>query len=166
MYLYIRRDIHVQEEHQRKGLGKHLLTILELIARREKMDVVSIPIQLCDETSKAWINSKAAKGYAPDTKLRDLVGFDADVEGFEVYAKYLPTAVQVKAASDPTPVASAADKLAAITFTLNDKENDIAALPPPPAAAIKSSKDDVPVPVPGTDDDWVVVTAPLDQVEQ
>ena len=27
-------DIHVDETHQRKGLGKHLLTLMELIARR------------------------------------------------------------------------------------------------------------------------------------
>jgi ribosomal protein S18 acetylase RimI-like enzyme len=27
-------DIHVDESHQRKGLGKHLLTLMELIARR------------------------------------------------------------------------------------------------------------------------------------
>ena len=43
VYVY---DIHIEEEFQRKGLGKHLLIILELIARKEKMSFLSIPIQL------------------------------------------------------------------------------------------------------------------------
>lgn len=43
VYIY---DIHVEDHSQKKGLGKHLLTILELIARREKMKLLSLPIQL------------------------------------------------------------------------------------------------------------------------
>lgn len=27
-------DVHVEDAYQRKGLGKHLLTLMELIARR------------------------------------------------------------------------------------------------------------------------------------
>jgi ribosomal protein S18 acetylase RimI-like enzyme len=27
-------DIHIEDDYQRKGLGKHLLTLMELIARR------------------------------------------------------------------------------------------------------------------------------------
>ena len=41
-------DIHVEEEFQRRGLGKHLLMLLELIARQQKMRVMSIPVQLHD----------------------------------------------------------------------------------------------------------------------
>lgn len=72
-------DIHVEEEYQRKGLGKHLLTLLELIARREKMKMVSIPIQLNDMRSMVWIK-KLGKGFEPDKTLLSLVGFDAEME--------------------------------------------------------------------------------------
>ena len=33
-------DIHIEEEYQRKGLGKHMTTILELIAKREGLSRV------------------------------------------------------------------------------------------------------------------------------
>ena len=36
-------DIQLQESVQRKGLGKHLMMLLELIARREKMQHISLP---------------------------------------------------------------------------------------------------------------------------
>ena len=49
-------DIHVDEAMQRKGLGRHLLTIVELIARREEMKYVSIPIQLNDDQTTQWLN--------------------------------------------------------------------------------------------------------------
>lgn len=80
-------DIHVEPEFQRKGLGKHLLTVLELIARQQKMKVISIPVQLKDDVCTNWINKM--KGYSPDNSLRALLGFECDMEGFEVYAKYL-----------------------------------------------------------------------------
>jgi GNAT superfamily N-acetyltransferase len=77
-------DLHVEENKQRKGLGKHLLTVLELIARREKMNFLCVPIQLHDEISLSWISQ--ARGYAPDTILKELMQFDAEMEGFEVKA--------------------------------------------------------------------------------
>lgn len=114
-------DIHVDEKYQKKGLGKHLLTLLELIARRwdlkwlqyekklqiykwfikrstlifftdllinlcnnyniirEKMKMISIPVQLNDHSSIKWI-SRVGKGYAPDTSLLQLVGFNSGME--------------------------------------------------------------------------------------
>ena len=45
--------------------------------------MISIPIQLNDEVSLAWIS--AQRGYAPDISLKELVDFDSDMEGFEVY---------------------------------------------------------------------------------
>lgn len=81
-------DIHVDDAYQRKGLGRHLLTVLELIARREQMKMIALPVQFSDERTLTWINSKC-KGYTPDTSLLSLVGFDAEMEGFEVYRKIL-----------------------------------------------------------------------------
>ena len=113
-------DVQLEPSVQRKGLGKHLLMILELIARREKMEHLCVPVQLNDETSTAWIES--IRGFAQDDALRSLVGFDAEMEvgiipppsihtpylyiyvvnilllqGFEVYTKTLTKAIP------PTP---------------------------------------------------------------
>lgn len=71
-------DIHVEDHSQRKGLGKHLLLILELIARREKMKLLSLPVQLVDSDTKEWI-THIGRGWAIDESLVGL-GFDADVE--------------------------------------------------------------------------------------
>jgi len=80
-------DIHVNEDYQRKGIGSHLRTICELIAKREKMKYVSLPIMNGDDVATNWI--KKSKGYAVDETLLDLLGFDANTEGFAVYAKSL-----------------------------------------------------------------------------
>ena len=71
-------DIHILEEYQRKGLGKHILIILELIARQQKMAVLSVPIQFMDNRSISWITS--IRGFAPDVKLRDMLKFDPEME--------------------------------------------------------------------------------------
>ena len=39
-------DIHIEEDAQRKGLGKHLMMILDLVARRAKMAYISVPVQV------------------------------------------------------------------------------------------------------------------------
>lgn len=71
-------DIHIEDHSQRKGLGKHLLMIMELIARREKMKVLSLPVQLMDSETREWI-THVGRGWAVDESLREL-GFDADLE--------------------------------------------------------------------------------------
>mmetsp|Transcript_30358 Transcript_30358/g.51342 ORF Transcript_30358/g.51342 Transcript_30358/m.51342 type:complete len:325 (-) Transcript_30358:276-1250(-) len=83
LYVY---DLHVAEDYQRKGLSKHLLVILELIARREKMKLLSLPIMLGHDEAQKWITEGVNKGFAVDDTLHEL-GFDADMEGFEVYSK-------------------------------------------------------------------------------
>lgn len=109
LYLW---DIHVEEPLQRKGLGKHLLTLLELIARREKMRMLCFPVQLNDEVALSWISK--AKGFAPDATLESLLEFDAEMEGFEVYAKTLappqpkPTSETI-AVSTPTKAGKAGE---------------------------------------------------------
>lgn len=96
-------DLHIVEEMQRKGLGKHILTVLELIARREKMKMISVPVQLYDNVTTDFIAK--CKGFAPDTSLKSLVDFDAEMEGFDVYTKLLiapaPRAAVTAMASTP-----------------------------------------------------------------
>ena len=126
-------DIHIEEEYQRKGLGKHVLLILELIARQQKMQVLSVPVQLMDDRTLSWISK--VKGFAPDTKLHDLLKFDPEMEGFEVYAKYFsapkpmtqssPTAATMSTQYSSSPVAkngdtSTVDPLTPSQSTLND----------------------------------------------
>jgi N-alpha-acetyltransferase 40 len=71
-------DVQLEEPVQRKGLGKHLLMILELIGKREKMEQLCVPVQLNDDDTVAWIES--IRGFGPDTELQGLVGFDAEME--------------------------------------------------------------------------------------
>lgn len=104
-------DIHVSEDYQRKGIGSHLLTICQLIGKREKMKYVSIPIMNGDEIAQQWI--KKSKGFAPDDSLFDLFGFDAQQEGFEVFAKSL----DIK----PKPVVEAAPVSATVFDTKIDE---------------------------------------------
>ena len=50
--------------------------------------MVSIPVQISDDDTLGWVLN-GAKGYVPDTSLQNLVGFDSELEGFEVYTKVL-----------------------------------------------------------------------------
>jgi GNAT superfamily N-acetyltransferase len=71
-------DIHIEESFQKKGLGRHLLIILELIARREQMTRVSLPVFLQHPEMKEWLTTKC-KGYAKDLSYIE-IGFDSDAE--------------------------------------------------------------------------------------
>mmetsp|Transcript_2436 Transcript_2436/g.2555 ORF Transcript_2436/g.2555 Transcript_2436/m.2555 type:complete len:356 (+) Transcript_2436:117-1184(+) len=84
LYLW---DLQVIKPCQRKGLGRHMITLLELIARREKMSFLSVPIQNNDFKSMDWISK--IRGFKADYELTYLVGFDAETEGFTVMSKNL-----------------------------------------------------------------------------
>jgi GNAT superfamily N-acetyltransferase len=88
-------DIHLVESIQRKGLGKHLLSILELVARKQGMAMLSVPVCLDDEVTTQWLEK--CRGFTPDPTL-SLLGFNAEDEGFEVYIKRfgVPMAAAVK----------------------------------------------------------------------
>jgi GNAT superfamily N-acetyltransferase len=76
-------DMHLEKEIQRKGLGKHLLVILELIARKQSMSRLSFPIFLGDEATKTWLCkqgkcysldiSYSAFGFEPEAEVRNLI---------------------------------------------------------------------------------------------
>lgn len=73
-----------------------MMVLLELLARREKMSRVSIPLYLGDEAMKQWLTDSVKRGYELDESCT-LFGFDADMEGFEVWSKVFSAAVPVPA---------------------------------------------------------------------
>jgi GNAT superfamily N-acetyltransferase len=75
LYLW---DIQIERSAQGRGLGRHMITLLELIARKEKMSYISIPIQNSDTRSLEWILK--VRGFKADFELSNLVGFDPDTE--------------------------------------------------------------------------------------
>ena len=121
-------DLHVEEEYQRKGLGKHLLTILELVAKREGMSRVYIPVQLEDDITMAWVDRVCVpRGYTPDASLVSLINFDAEMEGFEVYCKEMKAPVK-KADSSSVGATSTTEAAAPVSvFTGKDVSNTPAA---------------------------------------
>ncbi len=71
-------DIHLEEHSQKKGLGKHLLTLLELIARRENMRILSVPVMLGDIDTEGWLRA-TKRGFEKDQTMCKL-GFDPQME--------------------------------------------------------------------------------------
>jgi len=71
-------DIQLDEKIQRQGVGRHLITLIELIARRERMSYVSLPIQLTAKHARSWISK--VRGFKPDYNLKSLVGFNPEQE--------------------------------------------------------------------------------------
>jgi hypothetical protein len=68
----------VEKGFRRRGLGRHLLVLLELIARQQKIELVSVPVQFEDKNTLAWVSS--VRGFLPDTGLKSLVDFGPDLE--------------------------------------------------------------------------------------
>jgi GNAT superfamily N-acetyltransferase len=72
-------DIHLDELVQRKGLGRFLMQLLELIARREKMACLSIAVPLKDACTEQWLLRGPLKGFQEDLSLIN-DGFDPAME--------------------------------------------------------------------------------------
>ena len=87
-------DAFVAPQAQRKGLGRHLFNLLELVARREKMTGVMVGGYSELEPSFAPFFLKL-KGWVKDTT------WEPEEEGFSVYSKTF-------AAASPAPSAPAA----------------------------------------------------------
>jgi len=128
--LYV-MDVQVLPEYQRKGLGKHLITLCELIARRENMSSISVPIQSGEHSAKMWVE-KSLRGYSPDVGLT-LYGFDAEEEGFEVFAKAFPAA-----APKPSATAVAAATAAAAVMAAKADSTKAASVPENVFVALKA----------------------------
>ena len=77
-------DLHVVDECQRKGLGRHLMTLMEMVARKTNMSRVSTMCMMGDENTRAFLSKLKKGAFAPDESMVDVCGFDPDLEGFEV----------------------------------------------------------------------------------
>lgn len=98
-------DIQVEEEFQRKGLGGHLLKVLELIAFQQRMKFVSVPVQVACTSGISFITK--VKGYGPDAYLSEMLQFSAEDEGFQVYSKELGTGKTKAVAASAVPATAA-----------------------------------------------------------
>ena len=129
------------------GVGKHLLTLMELIAKRANIKQVSMPIQLNDDLTIAWL-LRVGKGYVPDASLKDMIGFDADMEGFQVFHKVFQSPVKVALADSavlstpakkglisecsPTGVCDAPSSPSESLFSNEGKKIQVIPMPPLP----------------------------------
>ena len=87
-------DLQIAPSHRRKGLGKHVVQLLEMAARKQKIARLSMQVMLGDDETRAFVASLKGGKFAADESLEALVGFDADLEGFDVMT--LPLAPPVK----------------------------------------------------------------------
>ena len=108
-------DIQIEDAFQCKGVGRHLLMLLELIGAREGIKRVSIPIQNTDISAKSWVEQ--LKGYLPDQGIRDRFSFDPLEEGFDVFSKTLKGR-QVEVQSSPIPIRIAEETPSPVAETL------------------------------------------------
>lgn len=99
-------DLQVVEAARRKGLARHAMAILEMVARRTAMRRVSLPVMAGDDATRAFVASLKKGAFAEDASLAALVDFDADLEGFDVFS--LPLAAPVRKIAAPA-LAAAAD---------------------------------------------------------
>ena len=72
------------EACQRKGLGRHMMTLMEMVARKTNMARLSLMVMTPDENTKAFLSKLKKGAFAPDESMVDICGFDPDLEGFDV----------------------------------------------------------------------------------
>eukprot|EP01038_Epipyxis_sp_PR26KG_P009645 gene9645-12985_t len=151
-------DIHLEEHCQRKGLGKHLLTILELIARREKLSFLSIPIQLNDESSLKWISGGNIRGFVKDETLNE-IGFDSEMETLPspIVKPVKPSVVTSTTVTSPTPVIN--DEKKSSSYLPNEEEKVIPIILTRPKHSSSEALTDIEHANSNDsrDEDWVVV---------
>lgn len=80
-------DLSIDPSYQRKGLGRHLLTLLELIARKTGVRCVSLPVMLGDDVAADWLTRGSGRKFVEDEGLEDAIGFSPEAEGFRVFSK-------------------------------------------------------------------------------
>ena len=129
-------DVHVAAESQRKGLGKHLVTLCELIARREAMEAMLVSMansELSEDGKCFFLNGlkgwKEDSLYGVDMELGQAIEQDGSLL---CLTKALPlSAAAVKAAHD-------ADQARYKPAKVADKKKYAAAAPAPEDAAVLS----------------------------
>ena len=114
-------DLHVDGALQRKGLGKHMLKVLELVASQQKMKFVSIPVQNACAMGLGFLDGVG--GYVADVYLRELMQFDAEDEGFQVYSKELGVPTVKKPAAVTATVSTATPNKGQVEMTSTTTSN-------------------------------------------
>jgi GNAT superfamily N-acetyltransferase len=132
-------DIHIEEDFQRKGLGRHIMMMLEVMARTYTIDYVVAPIMLDDEESEGWFAS--LKGYSVATGIMSQIGLDAEMEGFQIYHKPIQHA-SVKPRAAAAPLADISNKTTADDMAKAEVEKPAATVFATPDAAAEASLDE------------------------
>ena len=88
-------DIQVEEEFQRKGLGKHLMQVCELIGTKQRMKFVQLLLPNGSERAVNFLTSKM-KGYDVDHSHHEFLEGDVEDEGFGIYGKCIDRALKAK----------------------------------------------------------------------
>ncbi|KAK3288444.1 hypothetical protein CYMTET_4079 [Cymbomonas tetramitiformis] len=68
-------DIQLSAEVQRKGLGKHLMQILELVARKHNMEHIILPVVQGNAIASDFVLRKL-RGYSPEREFNQDLTFD------------------------------------------------------------------------------------------
>ena len=86
-------DIQVEEAFQRKGLGKHLMQVCELIGTKQRMKFVQLLLPNGSERAVDFLTSKL-KGYGVDNSHHEFLEGDVEDEGFGIYGKCIDRALK------------------------------------------------------------------------
>jgi GNAT superfamily N-acetyltransferase len=125
-------DLHVEPRVQRQGLGKHLMSILELISRQQKMTFLMAAVVNGADAASDFFNNKL-KGFAADT------GSDPDGETRTVLSKCVDKAHQKKVAEAAKAQADVA-ALAMQIAQMQTKQNSTEPPTKPTNAAVSITK--------------------------
>ena len=82
-------DLQVEDAHQRKGLGRHLVRMLEMIALKQRMSYVELFVTTDNSVAKDFI-AKKLKGYTDGGRQELMMELDGDAgfdESFAVFSK-------------------------------------------------------------------------------
>ena len=79
-------DLHLEADAQRKGLGRHVLNLLQLVARKHKMSVMQVLVPEGCDGMESLLLDRAGFGedemdYAPEDVSED------DLEGLTIFHK-------------------------------------------------------------------------------
>ena len=93
------QDLQTQKAVRRKGLGRHLLSLVQLIAKKRNLSTVAAKVFVGDKTAQAFMG--AVGGFAVSYE------FVPEGEAMEIYEKSLvaPAAPAAKAATPSKPAA-------------------------------------------------------------
>ena len=93
------REFQVVEKYQRRGIGRHLSRLLEMIGMKNNMSYVEYLVTSENTVAQNFIATKC-KGYATDSRddLLDEIGGDCrDDESFVIYSKVVSKELKMKA---------------------------------------------------------------------